>query len=499
MKTPNFISNKFLIIIISIHLLIKLIVSYFLEFGNDEVYYVKYVEHPDWSHFDHPIMVQIVGQISTLNALLHHHFFYRLSSVVLSSISLIYIYKIIVYLYDETAAKWSVILYLSSIYISVIAGIFFMPDAVLSFFWILGIYFGIKFISEQKLKYYLIFSFLIAFALASKYQAVFLPFGFLLFIFFNNRNLFFKPYLYLGFILMSLGLIPTLIWNINNDFISFTFHKGRVGNEGFSLDYFFREIFGEIFYNNPFSFGIYVATFIYIFKNKIPFSNQEKLLLFFAFPLIITSILISFGTETLPHWSALSYYSFMIISGKIISKNIKFQLFTKISFGFLIFIMIFGLIEINNGFIMNLKSASQTFEEKGRNDFTQDTYGWKQFATKFQSISKEYPEVKNFATYRWYPASHIDFYVAKPLGLSTKVFGDYISTHEYFFIQNQKTTPDENETYFFIESSNRGYKIQDFITNNYKQEVNFKNIDTIAITRRNDTIRYELVYLIEPQ
>ena len=497
MKTFNFFSNKFLTLIICIHLLIKLIVAYFLEFGNDEVYYVKYVEHPNWSHFDHPIMVQLVGQISTLNAILYHHFFFRLSSVILSTISLIYIHKLVVYLYEEHAAKWSVILYLSSIYTSVIAGIFIMPDAVLSFFWILGIYYSVKFISEQKSKYYFIFSVLVACAVASKYQAIFLPFGLLLYIIFNNRGLLLKPYLYLGFFIMGLGLIPTLIWNINNDFISFTFHKGRVGNEGFSLDYFFREVFGEIFYNNPFSFGIFVATFIYFFRNKILFSLQEKLLLFFAFPLIIISVLISFGTETLPHWSALSYYSFMIISGKIISKNLKFQLFTKISLGFLFFIMIYGLIEINNGFIMNFKTSSQPIEEKGKNDFTQDTYGWQQFAEKFKLIAEEYPDVRNFATYGWYPASHIDFYVAKPLGLSTQVFGDYISTHEYFFIQNQKITPEENETYFFIESSNRGYKIQEFITNNFKYEVESKILDTIAITRRNDTIRYEYVYLIE--
>lgn len=497
MKTLNVFSNKFLLLIIGIHLLIRLIISYFLEFGNDEVYYVKYVEHPNWSHFDHPIMIQIVGQISTLNALLYHHFFFRLSSVILSTISLIFIYKLVVYLYDEHAAKWSVILYLSSIYSSVIAGIFFMPDAVLSFFWILGIYYGVKFISEQKPQHYIIFSIAVAFAVASKYQAIFLPLGLLLFIIFYNRKLVFKPYLYLGFFIMSLGVIPTLIWNLNNDFVSFTFHKGRVGNEGFSFDYFFREIFGEFFYNNPFSFGIFVATFIYFYKNKTTFSIQEKLLLFFALPLIITSILISFGTETLPHWSALSYYSFMIISGKIVSKNIKLQLFTKISLGFLFFIMIYGLIEINNGFIMNFKTNSQPIEEKGKNDFTQDTYGWKQLATKFQSISEEHPDIKNFATYRWYPASHIDYYIAKPLGLSTKVFGDNTSTHEYFFIQNQKTHPEENESYFFIESSNKGYKIQDFILNNFKHEVTYQNIDTIAITRRNDTIRYEIIYLIK--
>ena len=53
--------------LILISLGIKIAVSYFLELGNDEVYYYTYALQPDWSHFDHPPMVGWMIRCTTLN------------------------------------------------------------------------------------------------------------------------------------------------------------------------------------------------------------------------------------------------------------------------------------------------------------------------------------------------------------------------------------------------------------------------------------------------
>jgi hypothetical protein len=53
--------------LIGISIVVKLVLSYFLELGNDEVYYYTYALQPDWNHFDHPPMVGWLIRIFTFN------------------------------------------------------------------------------------------------------------------------------------------------------------------------------------------------------------------------------------------------------------------------------------------------------------------------------------------------------------------------------------------------------------------------------------------------
>lgn len=47
----------FLWSIIISSVLIRGFLAWYVELGNDEVYYWTYALYPDWSHFDHPPMV----------------------------------------------------------------------------------------------------------------------------------------------------------------------------------------------------------------------------------------------------------------------------------------------------------------------------------------------------------------------------------------------------------------------------------------------------------
>jgi hypothetical protein len=38
--------------LIVITLVVKIFLSFFIELGNDEVYYYSYAIQPDWNHFD---------------------------------------------------------------------------------------------------------------------------------------------------------------------------------------------------------------------------------------------------------------------------------------------------------------------------------------------------------------------------------------------------------------------------------------------------------------
>lgn len=53
--------------LIGISVFVKIFISFFLELGNDEVYYYTYALQPDWNHFDHPPMVGWLIRIFTIN------------------------------------------------------------------------------------------------------------------------------------------------------------------------------------------------------------------------------------------------------------------------------------------------------------------------------------------------------------------------------------------------------------------------------------------------
>ena len=80
----------FLWSIIISSVLIRGFLAWYVELGNDEVYYWTYALYPDWSHFDHPPMVGFFIWLTTLNLHFDSELFLRLSSVILG-LSLIHI------------------------------------------------------------------------------------------------------------------------------------------------------------------------------------------------------------------------------------------------------------------------------------------------------------------------------------------------------------------------------------------------------------------------
>ncbi|MGE5424707.1 MAG: ArnT family glycosyltransferase, partial [Syntrophothermus sp.] len=120
--------RKYLLILILISFLIRAMAAWLIELGNDEVYYRLYALYPDWSHFDHPPMVGWIIQLFSLNLTLHSEFFLRLGFVVTGTFSTWIIFLIGKEISDDLTGLYAAILYTSSIYCSIIAGIFIMPD-----------------------------------------------------------------------------------------------------------------------------------------------------------------------------------------------------------------------------------------------------------------------------------------------------------------------------------------------------------------------------------
>lgn len=499
------------LLLIVISFIIKLITSVSIGLGIDEAYYVNYILYPDFSHFDHPPMLGWIGQIFTINGLVLNDLTLRLGSIVLSSASIWLIFVIGKKIKNEIVGFYSALLFSGSIYFSIIAGIFLMPDAPVVFFWLLSLYFAIKTFENNeitnKIKLNILyFGIFVGFAMISKYHAAFLWGGIGLYILFYERK-WLKYWQLYAAVLISLSIFSTvIIWNFQNDFISYNFHTDRVDFLGYKirLDYFSTEIAGEFFYSNPINFILALISLYYLIRKKLKIeTTYKRLLILTGIPIWLTFLTFSLFRSTLPHWIGPAFISLTFISAIYLfdlqSKKqiIKTPKIIKYSVILILLVVILGIFQINFGIIPLKDPNADNPIKVGKNDVTLDMYGWKQLKNKFEVLRNndiKENRISNDAAmiyHKWFPAAHYDYYVAMPLKMKTLVIGDLIDIHKYYWINKERglLKPGDDAYYIALSTS---YKNPNELYNN-----NFDSIcpaDTIHITRNNVVVKNAMVY-----
>ena len=498
-----------LLIIVLCNLVLKAIPAGILELSNDEVYYWTYALFPDWSHFDHPPMVGFLIQLFTLNLNYSSELFIRAGSLVLSSANIIILFSLVKRLFSRRAAHIAVLLYISSIYFNIISGLFILPDSPQIFFVILAIYFLLPSVTiinpvrKDEINI-ILFGIFTGLAFLSKYHSLFLWLGAGLYIGFRNRIWLRKASLYLSLLLTLILTLPVFYWNFRNDFISFAFHSNRLGllHSHVNLSSFFQFNLGEILYQNPVVFviilGVFFKTF---FSEKYKFSEVESALLFLGIPLILIFTIFSLFRTTLPHWSGPAFICLIIFASKylaeLVSSNRKMVISSLTAAAFIFAAtLVFGTIQIKTGFIRVLKGPESNYP--GQNDFTLDMYGWRQARIKFEDFLKD--EGVNRSQYNhlaivsdnWFPAAHLDYYIAKPLNIRLLALGDISKIHKYFWI-NKTRKLDITDRVLFITDS-RNYQSPEKFRQCFSDII---PADTLTITRSGKIAKYVYLYFME--
>ena len=499
--------TRFLLFVILANLVVKLLPAALIELGNDEVYYWTYALFPDWSHFDHPPLVGLTIQLFTLNLSLDSEIFIRLGSLVMSSANIILLFRIVKRMYSTEAARISSLLFTASVYFNIICGLFILPDTPQIFFVMLALYYGLPVITASKysrrdaLKV-ILFGLFTGLAFLGKYHSLYLWFGFGLYIVFHDRRWLFRPVLYLSLLLTLAVMTPVIFWNINNDFISFTFHESRVGlfNSPIRPYSFLKFNLGQFLYQNPVLYVIYILALISLFKKwKTGLSANEKVLLYLSLPLILVFTLSSLFKDTLPHWTGPSFIGLMILSSAWLREKLMVSrqriINTLVAANALVLLtMVLGIIQINYG-LLYPPAKGEKSRELGAKDVTLDMYGWHQAGVKFQQLleregvgEKDYGQVKIISD-NWFPAANMDFYMAHPLKIGLLVSGTLEKLHKYYWIN--KTRPvKEGDRIFYITSS--------LYFNDPKKlplhTVAMATVDSLQIERNGKTVNNLFVY-----
>ncbi|NIJ54534.1 ThuA domain-containing protein [Dyadobacter arcticus] len=508
---PLISSNRFSVFwIMIIATAIRCIVAGSLDLGNDEVYYFTYAVQPDLNHFDHPPLVGILIRLFTFN--LHHYgeLFMRLPAIVGAAINTWLIAKCGKLVRNEKAGIIAAILYNTSIYTSIVSGVFILPDSVQLVFWLLALYAMLQSAHTKsdsiKNKQILWVGFWAGLAIMSKVHGVFLWAGFLGFITFNKPAWLKNPYLYLSVLITAVIISPILIWNMDNDFITWRFHSERVGPTDFGISWksFLKTTFGQILYNNPFQFVIFILTMAAVLNNKwFADRTQVQLLLWSSLPIILCTTLVSLVRDTLPHWSGPGFVALMILSAAFVENGLShargklYHQLLNASSALILFVILAGLPLIH---LYPGTMGKKSFPNIGNGDATLDLYGWDALLPSFKKIretdiaGKVMSPDAPIVVHKWFPGAHLYYYVAYPLGMNLLGMGKLSDLHKFQWLNQRYDAILPGDNAYYISPSNN---FTDPVAIYGDQFKTYEKAATIVQKRNGATARNWFVYRLK--
>ncbi len=469
-------------VLIFIATIIRCIIAYSIELGNDEVYYSMYAEYLQWNYFDHPPIVGWLIRITTLDLYTQNEFFIRAGAILSSAVTTFLLYLCGKKIKNSYTGFLAAFIYTATIYGSIIVGVFILPDSPQMIYWVTGLYLLLRIVQTNTIdksaqKDVLLFGIVVGIGMLCKIHSIFLWVGFGGYTLFYNRKWFLQPSLYIALLFTLLLFFPVIQWNINNHFVTYMFHSKRVSinSGGINFSSLFTFLGGQVFYYNPIIFVYVVIAIIAGLKNKIGISDyHKKLLLFCSIPLILICTITALFKTILPHWTAPSYVTLVLLtaayfSNKSVSSFIAKPLWWAI--GFLVITIIAGVM------LINFYPGTLGKKEKpylGEGDFTLDMYGWKDLRQQFKEIveadvlSGNMKSDASIICNKWFPAAHIDRYVAIPLHKNFIAIGDTNDIHQYAWINNDRKSLKYGNDAYCIVPSNYYEDVQSLYAKDFK-------------------------------
>jgi 4-amino-4-deoxy-L-arabinose transferase-like glycosyltransferase len=447
--------------------LLRLLVAFTLELGNDESYYWLYGQELQWNYFDHPPMVALWVRLFTANLLLQDwEGFVRLGSVVGCALSTWFIYKASSVLHSERVGWLAACLYNTSFYAGVITGILIWPDAPQMVFWTFSLWMLARILQNEKdWANWLLFGLASGLCIMSKVHGVFLWVGLGLYILLKQRAWLLRPQVYAAILLALMVATPILVWNLQHDFATYRFHSGRVKVEELSINSvsFGEEVLGQLLFNNPFNVFLVVAGLLAWRKNSRIKALQVYNLV--ALSLIGLLLAISLFRDTiLPHWSGPAYVTLLPLAAVQLNSMDSRRLFPNMlrwclgACG-LFFISWNALVHFYPG-TLGVRSGT----ELGYGDPSLDLYGWEEAGKSFTAFHQAevqkgtMPPDASVVARKWWGA-HVEYYFCRPAGLTMIGLG-WEHLHHYLWLNRQRKESANLSAAYCIVPSDEYYDVQ---------------------------------------
>ncbi len=422
--------NLLLLLIITTFI-IRLIVAYTTGLGIGEAYYFRGAVDLQLSYFDQPplffwasgFFVKYFG-LSTLTL--------RLPAVLFFCGTTFLVYLSAKKIYDRWAAFWAAFTLNLSFVFTFPVAVWYQPDAPLMFFWMLSMYCLINLFftnAENRKKknsnvyfWWILLGIAVGLATLSKYHSAFLIVGVALFIVLKKefRHWLKHPGLYISALIAMAFLLPIIIWNQENNWVSLLFQGSRAtSSEGFKLhpEWFLRNILGQAVWLAPW---IWYPLVKELFKSFKQFKIQPKSAFIFSLsvlPIVFFTIITLWSNSQYHfHWQAPGYLVLFIPLGYTLSVKLKDPKKTKrtkrwliISSAVVILIPTFFVLQMNTGFWQ--KNGPREIVQKfgGKYDPTMEGYDFEQIKKRFEKEGWLTQDRLFVGTTRWWQTGKIDW------------------------------------------------------------------------------------------
>jgi 4-amino-4-deoxy-L-arabinose transferase-like glycosyltransferase len=324
---------NFLYFTVIFFVIIRIILSFLTPIIADEAYYLQWSYHPALSYIDHPGMTAWINSFF-ISIFQEPLLAIRIASWVCLIFTLIFIFKTIFCLTgDKSKSLLGTVIYLLIPY-NFIAGITMQIDQPLLLFASVGFYFLFKYIKEENKKYLYLISLFFGLAFLSKYMIIIPILFILIYLLTKNKKLILNMDFMFSMLFFFLIISPIIIWNYSNNWLSFTFHTSRVGQEAL-FKTFFEFIVEQFFYITP-------MIWLSIFKTKKHITKEEeKVALILFASVLIFFLFFSLKTKIWSHWTTLAYFPLTIYLSTILTKEKLKKLIRNLLFfiGLLVFVL----------------------------------------------------------------------------------------------------------------------------------------------------------------
>ena len=385
-----------------------------LEPTNDEAYHWLYTVHPALSYFDHPPMLMWVEQLGlTVCGGWVHPLSLRLGFVLLFAGSTWVMFRWTAGMYGDLAGWWAAVALNLTGYYTAFGGTFALPDSPFLFFALLTFWKATDAVQSSSIKSWLSVGVGFAGAMLSKYHAVLLPAGVVLYLLItpSRRRLLWSPGPYLAVLIGLIGFLPVVVWNANHDWASIRFQSGRAAHE--DLTPFLHEgplksFGGPIVYLLPWIWFWLVVELVRGITRFRSLAGADRLLICLSIVPLVFFFMVSGRTRTfLPHWPLIGFVPLYPLLGvNWVKLRERFPAASK-TFLTLWTVTLFALAAL---LLCQARYGIITFPAKEK-DPTEDISGWESVAEELdrRGVLSE-PNTFLF-TNMWYDSGQLAFAV----------------------------------------------------------------------------------------
>lgn len=289
----------------------------FLPLHGDEAYYWMWSHHLQLGYYDHPPLIAYM--IYLTNFISQSEWGVRLVNVISMSVAAIYVFKLASEMFDDRVAL-NALLIISSVILVHAGYIITTPDSPLILFSSMALYYSYRALFFGRTLDFALTGITLGFMMLSKYTAILFVFVLLVFIVFKKREMFLKLNFYLAILLATIVVSPMILWNFENDWISFSFQLGHGTTDSFEIypHLFFDFLAGQFGIFSPVFAGI---LFFFLIKDKFYYKDDKLFFLSLSTAFIILFFLYkSLYTRMALNYSAPAYISGAILTAYIFEK-----------------------------------------------------------------------------------------------------------------------------------------------------------------------------------